>query len=100
MAKNIITTEIGVPFEAELFREAIESDSVTYRVGPVRLEGILGMGDIEGVNEVMVDEIVDKGHLLQDVSYKLVAVEGEVLLEATVADCGPWLSEMDENLNT
>ena len=63
---------------------------------PVDFDALLDNDSgIEGINE-MVDEFVDRGHLLMDLSYKPVRVEkGNIVIHVT-ADANEFLDKEND----
>ena len=69
-----------------------EDDTVTYTSHPISIEHLATIG-IEGLNEMCCDDIVEDGHLLEDISYSAKSIEGgDVVVEAT-AHAGTWKAE-------
>ena len=52
-------------------------------------------GGIESINN-MVDEFVDRGHLLMDLSYKPVGIKGDTLIVHVTADASEFLDKEQE----
>ncbi len=76
--------------------EAIEGSFARYHASGITTQDL--MRDIDGWNEMLVDDRVTDGYLLADVKYKFVGVvdprDHTVTIEVT-ADAGEWLAEQE-----
>jgi hypothetical protein len=63
-----------------------------YCVSGIEVEDLLG--DIENLNEFLVDTTVENGYLLEGVSYKFIgraADNGTATIQVTISDTERWL---------
>ena len=66
---------------------------VQYLVEGVSFRHLCGE-EMESINELFLDEAVEDGHLLMDVSYSFYgANDGEATVIVTVADVSEWVGE-------
>ena len=76
-------------------REKIKDGKAVYIVD-LGNEGLSpsDLGDVEHLNECLVDEYFHDGYLLSDIRYNWTIVEGRACVEVS-ADASDWLSEAE-----
>lgn len=79
---------------ATFIKECICKDGgAVFNVSGIEVEDLLG--DMDNLNGLLVDNVVENGYLLEDISYKFTGRaschDGTAIIQVTVASCEEFL---------
>ena len=93
----MITNKFNKISRKEFTNNCLNADgSATYQVSGVEIEDILG--DMENLNDLLVDQVIEDGYLLEGVSYKFVgraSDDGTTTIQVDIESVQKWLSKND-----
>jgi len=97
----MITVKFGQKMSMEELNGELDAidkteNPLVYEVTEIDLNDIVNMGGIDGMNVMLVDNVINNGYLLGDVRYKVGSmIDGKVSIIVSCYDHSEFIEEHD-----